>query len=69
MYINDLSYNLASNPKLFADDTSFFSVVKNVDSFTINSNSDLVTIPGWAFQWKINFNSDATKQAQEILYS
>ena len=32
IYINDLSKNLASNPKLFADDTSLFSVVKNVDA-------------------------------------
>ena len=32
IYINDLSENLASNPKLSADDTSLFSVVKNVDA-------------------------------------
>ena len=31
-YINDLSDNLASKPRLFADDTSIFSVVKNVDT-------------------------------------
>ena len=28
IYINDLSENLASNPKKFRDDTSFFYVVK-----------------------------------------
>ena len=28
IYLNDLSGNLASNPKLFPDDTSLFSVVK-----------------------------------------
>ena len=27
IYINELSENLMSNPKLFADDTSFFSVI------------------------------------------
>ena len=27
IYINELSKNLMSNPKLFADDTSFFSVI------------------------------------------
>ena len=31
IYINDLSENLASNPKLFPDDTSLFSLVKSVD--------------------------------------
>ena len=29
IYINDLSENLVSNPKLFADDTSLFSVIFN----------------------------------------
>ena len=29
IYINDLSKNLSSNTKLFADDTSTFSTVKN----------------------------------------
>ena len=32
IYINDFSENLSSKPKLFADDTSLFSVVKNVDA-------------------------------------
>ena len=41
MYINDLSDNLASNPKLFADDTLLFSVVKNVDASNIDLNNNL----------------------------
>ena len=32
IYINYLSDNLASNTQLFADDTSLFSVIKNVDA-------------------------------------
>ena len=32
IYMNELSENLASSPKLFADGTSLFSVVKNVDA-------------------------------------
>ena len=32
IYINDLSDGLTSNPKLFADDTSLFSVVQNINS-------------------------------------
>ena len=34
IYINDLSDNLNSNPKLFADDTSLFSFVQNINSTT-----------------------------------
>ena len=69
IYINDLSDNLASNPKLFADDTSLFSVVKNVDASNIDLNNDLKKIGEWAFQWKMSFNPDPTKQAQELIFS
>ena len=69
IYINDLSDNLASNPKLFADDTSLFSVIKNVDASNIHLNNDLKKIGEWVFQWKISFNPDPTKQAQELIYS
>ena len=41
IYINDLSENLVSNPKLFADNTSPLSVVKNVDASNIHLNNDL----------------------------
>ena len=69
IYINDLSDILASNPKLFADDTSLFSVVKNVDASNIDLNNDLKKIGEWAFQWKMSFNPDPTKQAQELIFS
>ena len=39
IYINDLSENLASNPKLFAVNTSLFSVVKSVDASNIELNT------------------------------
>ena len=39
IYINDLSDNLASKPKLFADNTSLFCVVKNVDASNIDLNN------------------------------
>ena len=68
IYINDLSENLASIPKLFADGTSLFSVVKNVDVTNIDLNNDLKKIGEWAFQQKINFNPDPTKQAQELIF-
>ena len=67
IYINDLSDNLASNPKLFVDDTSLFSVVKNIDASNIDLNNDLKKIGEWAFQWKMSFNLDPIKQAQELI--
>ena len=32
IYIHDLAENLSSNPKLFADDNSFFSVVRDLNT-------------------------------------
>ena len=69
IYINALSDNLASNPKLFADNTSLFSVVKNVNVSNINLNNDFKKIDEWTFQWKISVNPDPTNQAQELTFS
>ena len=68
IYINDLSENLASNSKLFANDTSLSFVVKNVDASNIELDNDLKKIGAWTFQWKMNFNPDPTKQAPELIY-
>ena len=32
-------------------------------------NNDLNKIRNWAIQWKINFNTDPSKQVQEIIFS
>ena len=32
-------------------------------------NNDLKKISGWAFQWKMSFNPDPSKQAQEVIFS
>ena len=53
IYINDLSDNLTSNAKLFADDTSLFSVVHDLNTSAKELNDDLKIVNDWAFQWKI----------------
>ena len=68
IYINDLSDNLASNPKLFAEGTSLFSVVKNVDASNVHLNNDFKKIGEWDLQQKMSFNPDRTKQAQELIF-
>ena len=69
IYINDLADGLSSNAKLFADDSSLFSVIRDVDSFTNELNNDLHQINIWTFEWKICFNPDTNKQAQENIFS
>ena len=63
IYINDLPNGLNSNVKLFADDTSLFSVVHNITDSANLLNSDLSEINEWALQWKMSFNPDPIKQA------
>ena len=69
IYINDLADGLSSNTKLFADDTSLFSVIHDSVITTLELNSDLSRIKQWAFQWKMSFNPDPNKQAQEVIFS
>ena len=69
IYINDLADGLSSNAKLFADDTSLFSVGHNANTTAKELNNDLVKIRRWAYQWKMISNPDPSKQAQDAIFS
>ena len=70
IYINDLTDNITSNIKLFADDSSLFARVRNKIAATHSQLvGDLNTITAWAHQWKMKFNPDITKQAIEVIFS
>ena len=69
IYINDLEKKIRSNVKFFADDTMFFSIVKDPVISANTLNNDLDIIYQWAHQWKMEFNPDPTKQATEVLFS
>ena len=49
IYINDLPNQLKSNAKLFADDTSLFTIVKDENESANVLNNDLLLISKWAF--------------------
>ena len=68
-YINNLSEGLSSNAKLFADDMSLFSMIHDSNTSALELNSHLSEINGWAFQWRMSFNPDPKKQAQEVIFS
>ena len=55
IYVNDLPNGLTSLCKIFADDKS-----------KIEPTKDLKLISQWAYQWKMLFNLDPTKQATEV---
>ena len=69
VYINDLSKNLSSTAKLFPDDTTIFSVIHDISLLSFQLNDDLIKISSWAYQWKMSFNPEVTKQAQEVVFS
>ena len=51
------------------DDTSVFSIVHDPIVSADELNFDLDLISKWAYQWKMSFNPDPTKQAEEIIFS
>ena len=69
IYINDLPNELKSNVKLFAVDTSLFTIAKDKNESGNTLNIDLIFISEWAYNWKMLFNPDPSKPAQEVLLS
>ena len=68
IYINDLSDGLLSTVKRFADDTSLFFVLHYSNISTNELNSDLQKTSEWVYKWKMPFNLDLNKQAQEVIF-
>ena len=50
IYINDLTKKISSTNKVFANDTSIFSVVNDIDVSEHELNSDLRKVSIWAYQ-------------------
>ena len=69
IYINDLTDNISCEMRLFADDSSLFTRVTSTDLTHAMIVKDLETINTWAYQWKMLFNPDITKQAIEVIFS
>ena len=55
---------MTTNAKVFAGDTSLFSVVNDVNT---SANDDVDN--DHEFQWKMSFNPDLSKQAQKVIFS
>ena len=67
IYVNYLPKGFSSNARLFADDTSVFSVIQSSSTRRNELSDDLIKIDNWACQWKMIFNPDINKQAQELV--
>ena len=63
--LTDFSENIELTVKLFAE----YSVVHNNNTSAEVLNKDLQRIPEWEHKWKIFFNPDIRKEAQEVIFS
>ena len=61
IYVNDISENLISLTRLFADDSSLFVSATNIIDLEGILNHDLLIITNWAKQWLIKFNPNKTE--------
>ena len=70
IYINDLSENLKSTVKLFAEDTLTYHAVKDHNTSAEILSHDLTKISEWAqYRWKMSLSPYHSKQPQEVLFS
>ena len=69
IYIIVLPDNLTSSIQLFVDDTSLFSTVYDPNHTEKVLDEDLNKTSEWAYQLKMLFNPDLTKQTQEVIFS
>ena len=69
VYVNDLQLALKVNVSYLLMTFFLFSVAHDVNTFANDINKDLKPISDWAFQWKMSFNPDPSKQAQAIIFS
>ena len=47
----------------------YVTIVQDIAEGTKELNNNLINISKWAYQWKMTFNSDLTKQEQEVIFS
>ena len=69
VYIDDIIANLKCNVKLFADDTSLFTVAREANEAAQQMNLDLQLVSQWAHDWRMSFNPDPQKQAVKLSFS
>ncbi len=75
IYVNDITDNLLSITRLFADDSSLSFTSSNTDDLEGIINHDLQIISAWAKRWIVTFNPNKTeailltlRQVQHLMF-
>ena len=58
IHINDISRNVMSDTKLFADDVKVCRVLKNTKEDVEELQKDLTHLESWTNDWQLKFNTD-----------
>ena len=61
IYVNDISDNIISLTRLFADDSSLAVTSNDINEIEYVLNKDMESISKWASQWLVNFNPNKTE--------
>ena len=61
-YINDLVDNIDCDVRMFANDTSLFSIVNDMNKSADVLNRDLEKVILWVWQWRMHFNENKTEE-------
>ena len=69
IYINDLIEGMKCDARIFADDTSIFKIVNDVNGAFNDLNHDLKLVEKWGRQWRMSFNPDPLKPPVEVIFS
>ena len=69
IYIHDLPDRINWLCKIFPDDTYLFSKVYDIHKSASKLNNGLEKLSYWDYQWKMQFNPDPNKQANEVIFS
>ena len=58
IYINDISTNITSTVKIYADDTKIYRTINEPDKDIPALQLDLNRLSGWTNKWQLRFNSE-----------
>ena len=68
IFVNDLPDNLIGNLQRFADNVSLNYIMYEKKVCTKCLNDDLNRLYEWYVKWKMTFDPDTTKPAEEVLF-
>ena len=61
IFINEIVTDMGCSIKLFADDTTVYFIIEDINTAAENLNSDLNKVHTWSKKWLVNFNPQKTE--------